>query len=84
MTTAKKKTKSDSFEEALKNLEKVVADLEEGKLSLEDSIKAFERGTKLAKICENKLNVARKKVEVLMGDEVKTLEWDDTNELDVD
>jgi exodeoxyribonuclease VII small subunit len=70
------KGKKEAFESALKKLEKVVTSLEEGDLSLEESIKAFEQGTKLSKACEEQLNEARKKIEVLMGDKVEHFPWD--------
>lgn len=53
------------FETSLNNLEKIVAQLESGKLSLEDSIKAFESGVKLVSQCQKLLNEAEKKIEVL-------------------
>ena len=74
------KGKKESFESALKKLEKVVTDLEEGDLTLEQSIKAFESGSKLATTCEDQLKAAQKKVEVLMGDKVEPFPWEDEAE----
>ena len=54
------------FEEAMEKLEKIVESLESGDLSLEDSIKAFEEGMKLAKFCSEKLEEAEKKVTMLV------------------
>jgi len=54
------------FEDALKKLEKIVADLEAGDLSLDDSLKKYEEGVKLAQFCSKKLESARKKVEILV------------------
>ena len=54
------------FEDALKKLEKIVADLESGDLSLDDSLKKYEEGVKLAQFCLKKLESARKKVEILV------------------
>ena len=56
----------DKFENALKKLEDVVRRLEEGDLSLEDSLKAFEEGVKHAAFCTTKLDEAEKKVELLL------------------
>ncbi len=56
------------FEEALKKLEKIVFDMENGSLSLEDSLKRYEEGVRLAKECTKKLEAAQKKVELLMKD----------------
>lgn len=57
---------ADKFENALKRLEDVVRRLEEGDLSLEDSLKAFEEGVKHAAFCTTKLDEAEKKVELLL------------------
>ena len=56
----------EKFETALKKLEEVVKKLEGGELSLDDSLKAFEEGVKLAGFCSGKLNEAEKKVELLL------------------
>lgn len=58
--------KSEKFETSLEKLEKIVHRLEEGNLPLEDSLKAFEEGMQLAKLCEERLNEAQKKIEILM------------------
>jgi exodeoxyribonuclease VII small subunit len=55
----------EKFETALKKLEDVVRKLEGGDLSLDDSLKAYEEGVKLAAFCSKKLNEAEKRVEVL-------------------
>ena len=52
-----------SFEEALGELEGIVATLEQGSAGLEDAIKFYERGTHLKTHCEAKLRAAREKVE---------------------
>ncbi len=54
------------FEEAMKRLEEIVQSLEGGELPLEDAIKEFEEGIKLAKFCTNKLEEAEKKVSLLV------------------
>lgn len=56
----------EKFETALKKLEEVVRRLEGGELSLDDSLKAFEEGVKLAGFCSRKLNEAEKRVELLL------------------
>ncbi len=55
-----------SFEEALQELETIVRRLEEGKTSLEDAIKAYERGAALRTHCEKKLQNARLRVEQIV------------------
>ena len=54
------------FEDALEKLEKIVSELESGELSLDDSIKMYEDGIMLAKLCRDKLEAAKKKVEILV------------------
>ncbi len=52
-----------SFEEALAELESIVANLEQGKASLDSAISSYERGAALKQHCEAKLREAREKVE---------------------
>jgi exodeoxyribonuclease VII small subunit len=56
------------FENALQELEEVVARLEKGELSLEDSLRLYERGIALARHCHVKLEEAEGKIELLMKD----------------
>ena len=55
-----------NFEESLKKLETIVAQMERGDISLEDSVKLFEEGTKLAEQCKQQLAEAEGKVEILI------------------
>ena len=55
-----------TFEEAIENLEKIVSELETGKLSLDDSVKKFEDGMKLSKYCNETLNKAEKEITILL------------------
>ena len=52
-----------TFEDALQELEGIVASLERGEVSLDDAIAAFERGTQLKSHCQARLEEARMKVE---------------------
>ncbi|MET0104230.1 MAG: exodeoxyribonuclease VII small subunit [Sedimenticola sp.] len=63
----KKKTPQPSFEEALEELESLVDDLEQGSLSLEDSLKSFERGVELTRTCQQALKDAEQKIQILSG-----------------
>ncbi|MBA7604111.1 Exodeoxyribonuclease 7 small subunit [subsurface metagenome] len=54
------------FDDVLKELEEIVSTLERGNLSLEESLKKFERGIKLSTHCLKKLNEAEKKIETLI------------------
>ena len=65
---AKKGKGEKKFEQALEELEKVVERLESGELSLEDSLTAFEEGVRLVKYCNQKLNEAERKIELLVKD----------------
>ena len=57
-----------SFEEAMKELEQVVGQLERGDVALEASIALYERGAELKKRCETKLKEAEEKVAALTLD----------------
>ena len=57
--------KALSFEAAVAELEQVVADMESGKLSLEDSLAAYQRGADLLKQCRTRLDDAQQQVRVL-------------------
>ncbi|MEK7297614.1 MAG: exodeoxyribonuclease VII small subunit, partial [Planctomycetota bacterium] len=57
------------FEEALKDLEEVVDRLEQGNLSLKDTLSEYENGIKLYKQCAALLEDAEKKIQILMKDE---------------
>jgi len=56
----------ERFEDALNKLEKVVSQLEEGDISLEESLKLFEEGIRLSRICNQKLDEVEKRVEILI------------------
>lgn len=55
------------FEQALEKLQIIVKQMESGELNLEASLKAFEEGVSLARICQTQLTAAEQKVEVLTG-----------------
>ena len=59
------KTKGKGFEEALKDLENIVKELESGHLSLDESLKKFEMGTALYRSCKQALTEAEKRIAVL-------------------
>jgi len=56
------------FEAALSRLEEIVSELESGELGLEQSLKLFEEGVKLARVCNARLEEAERKVDVLLKD----------------
>ena len=53
------------FEKSIAELQTIVAQLEKGELSLEDSLKQFEQGITLARQCQDVLNQAEQKIEIL-------------------
>ncbi|MGZ3722175.1 MAG: exodeoxyribonuclease VII small subunit [Bdellovibrionales bacterium] len=55
------------FEKKLARLEEIVAKMEVGDLSLEDSLKSFEEGVKLSRECTSQLSAAEQKVKVLLS-----------------
>ena len=65
MEKDKKLSPKTSFEDALEELEDVANKLEGGELGLDDSIKEFEKGIKLARYCQQKLEEAERKIEIL-------------------
>ena len=59
----------EKFEEALERLEDIVRRMESGDMTLEESLKAFEEGIKLARLCSRKLDDAERRVEILLKQE---------------
>ena len=57
-----------TFESSLAELEKIVTQLEDGDLPLEESLKLFETGVKLSRECRERLSDAEARIEVLMKD----------------
>ena len=57
-----------TFEQSLKQLEKIVQDLEDGDLPLEKAIKKFEEGIQLSKLCTEMLDNTEKKITILLQD----------------
>lgn len=62
-----------SFEAALAELESIVQNMESGKLSLEESLAAYQRGAALLKHCQAALSAAEQKIQVLEGEELRDL-----------
>ena len=61
--------KKQSFEDSLAELEKIVTKLEEGDLPLEESLELFEKGVGLSRECQERLNRAGRRIEVLLKDQ---------------
>jgi exodeoxyribonuclease VII small subunit len=56
------------FETALTRLEEIVSELEKGDITIEQSLKLFEEGVKLARTCQARLQDAERRVEILLKD----------------
>lgn len=61
-----RKKNLNQFEDALQELEQLVEQMEQGELSLEESLKSFERGIKLTRTCQTALQEAEQKVQILL------------------
>jgi exodeoxyribonuclease VII small subunit len=68
--------KSYPFEHSLEKLEKLVEQMEEGDLTLEDSLKTFEEGIKLTRECQQALIKAEQKVKLLIEENGQVSETD--------
>ncbi len=73
MNKPAKSVAEPSFEKALAELESLVAKMEDGGLSLEQSLAAHKRGLELAKQCRERLEAAQQQVKVLEGEVLKPL-----------
>ncbi|MFN2443941.1 MAG: exodeoxyribonuclease VII small subunit [Thermoanaerobaculia bacterium] len=62
------KPRSNDFEKAFQQLEKIVQRLETEELSLDDSLKLFEEGIGLSRFCHEKLEEVEKKIELILSD----------------
>lgn len=66
MISAMGNKKEEKFEDTLERLQGLVRELEAGDCSLEESIKKFEEGMTLAKNCQERLNQAEQRIEILL------------------
>ena len=82
MKETEKETQENTFEEALQKLELAVAKLDEGSLSLEEAMRAFEDGVRWSRECHQFLEKAEERVEIILKNEngqyeTKPFETDD-------
>lgn len=61
-------TNTQNFESSLEELERIVRELERGDLPLEKSLELFEQGVKLSRACQERLNEAERRIEILTRD----------------
>ena len=73
---------SPSFEDAMAELEQLVAKMESGELPLEASVAAYQRGSELVKYCAAQLERVEKQVKVLEGDLLKPFASDGEDDED--
>jgi exodeoxyribonuclease VII small subunit len=66
-----------TFEKALAELEQIVAKLEKGGISLNESLALFEKGVKMSRFLRTELDKAERKVEILLKDEKGHLKAED-------
>ena len=65
----KVEAQKQTFEASLAALERIVRELERGELPLEKSLELFEQGVKLSRECQERLNEAERRIEVLLKDD---------------
>ncbi|ALQ51006.1 exodeoxyribonuclease VII small subunit [Nitrosomonas ureae] len=73
-------TQPESFEAASAELEKIVAAMEAGQMTLEASLSAYQRGAELLQYCQDKLQGAQQQVRVLEAGMLKNFNRSDSNE----
>lgn len=73
-----------TFEEAMKELEKLVDSLDKGDVSLDEAISAYDRGSKLKDYCQKKLEEAKMKVETIQSSEAANITPNKLNSFDTD
>lgn len=76
--------KSIEFEQALDQLEALVESMENGELSLEESLQAFEQGIKLTRDCQSALSKAEQKVQMLIekNGQLKTIAFNEEDDFE--
>jgi exodeoxyribonuclease VII small subunit len=72
------------FEDGLKKLEKIVDDLEAGDIPLDEALEKYEEGIKLSRMCAKRLELAKKKVEILLKSDDGTVELKPFDEKDAE
>ena len=76
MGNLKQTEENKNFVIQIKELEKIVQELEKGNLNLDDSVSKFEEGIKISKECNKILEEAEKKISILINDEEEIKEED--------
>lgn len=76
-----KSNKNNTFEDSLKNLEKIVKKLEDGNLNLNESLEEFQKGVEAYRYCNEALNQVEGKVKLIIESENKEVEINDFDDL---
>ncbi|HLA27695.1 MAG TPA: exodeoxyribonuclease VII small subunit [Syntrophales bacterium] len=63
----------EKFEDALKKLEEILRKMETGDLTLEESLRSFEEGIRLSRLCAEKLDEAERRVDILLKEDEKVV-----------
>lgn len=63
----------EKFEDTLRKLEELLRKMEGGEMPLEESLKAFEEGIRLSRLCTERLDEAERRVEILLREDGKTV-----------
>jgi exodeoxyribonuclease VII small subunit len=78
MANAKKVQKSpEDFESAMRELEQLIASMENGQMPLEASLQAYQRGAFLVKFCQSQLQAVQEQVKIVEADMVRPLDLND-------
>jgi len=80
MPKTEKPEKAQTYESALSELEGIVSRMEDGQLTLEQSLTAYKRGAELLKFCQAQLADAQQQVKVLEAGVLKNFAGDDDDE----
>ncbi len=78
--TRKTPSQPQSFETAMAELERIVADMESGQMPLEQSLAAYQRGAELLQFCQQALAAAQQQVQVLENGVLKPFTTTDSND----
>ncbi|NOL49492.1 exodeoxyribonuclease VII small subunit [Pelistega europaea] len=87
MANTKSAAKQDlptTFEEALAELEQIVQSMEDEMFTLEESLKAYERGVLLTKVCQEKLDAANQQVQVLQNNLLRPMDNNEEDQQDIE
>jgi len=71
------------FEDAIKKLENIVEELEKGQLSLDEALKKYQEGIELSRVCSQRLESAKKKIDILSKNKKGDFELKSLNEKEV-